>query len=77
MLWTISLRNGSKLVRICDQIPTTATSKVLRRQLRTERWQTEDPVWWRPERSDKLELMTLLQAEAYENSFKPGALTAI
>ncbi|MCD2152599.1 long-chain-fatty-acid--CoA ligase [Rhodococcus cerastii] len=64
-------------VRICDQIPTTATSKVLRRQLRTERWQTEDPVWWRPERSDKLELMTLLQAEAYENSFKPGALTAI
>jgi fatty-acyl-CoA synthase len=35
-----------RLVRISDQLPLTPTLKVLKRQLRQERWRCEDPVWW-------------------------------
>jgi len=35
-------------VRISAELPKTATSKVVKKALRAERWQTIDPVWWRP-----------------------------
>jgi fatty-acyl-CoA synthase len=41
-----------RYIRLCDSLPTTATSKVLTRTLRAERWNTSDPVWWRPENPD-------------------------
>jgi len=41
-----------RLARITRQLPTTVTNKVLKRQLRAERWDCEDPVWWRPRRGD-------------------------
>ncbi|HEY7948591.1 MAG TPA: hypothetical protein VID75_13015, partial [Acidimicrobiales bacterium] len=31
-------------------LPVTATSKVITRALRAERWNCTDPVWWRPDR---------------------------
>jgi fatty-acyl-CoA synthase len=37
-----------RFVRIVTAIPLTATGKVDRKPLRTERWDTTDPVWWRP-----------------------------
>ena len=40
-----------RLVRICEVLPVTETHKILKRALRRERWECEDPVWWRPERS--------------------------
>ncbi|CAM3093897.1 AMP-binding protein [Prescottella defluvii] len=64
-------------VRICDRIPTTATTKVLRRRLRSERWRTEDPVWWRPERQGPLEAMTPTVIDEYERSLEPRALEGI
>jgi fatty-acyl-CoA synthase len=36
-----------KYVRISTDLPKTATSKVVKKALRAERWQTTDPVWWR------------------------------
>ena len=36
-----------RFVRVCDELPVTATSKVLVRVLRVERWNSADPVWWR------------------------------
>ena len=36
-------------IRIADELPVTATTKVLKRVLRAEGWNTRDPVWWRPE----------------------------
>ncbi len=39
-----------RFVRVCTALPTTATSKVLTRALRAERWHCADPVWWRPGR---------------------------
>jgi fatty-acyl-CoA synthase len=37
-----------RFVRITEAIPITATGKVDRKPLRAERWDTADPVWWRP-----------------------------
>jgi fatty-acyl-CoA synthase len=38
-------------IRVVDALPVTATGKVERKALRADRWQTRDPVWWRPGRS--------------------------
>jgi fatty-acyl-CoA synthase len=40
-----------RFVRVCPELPVTATSKVLVRVLRAERWNSLDPVWWRPGRA--------------------------
>jgi fatty-acyl-CoA synthase len=40
-----------RFVRVCTALPVTATSKVLVRSLRAERWNCADPVWWRPGRA--------------------------
>jgi fatty-acyl-CoA synthase len=45
-------------VRIVETLPLTETQKVLKRQLRRERWETADPVWWRPEKGAPLRPMT-------------------
>lgn len=37
-----------RFVRVVDAIPLTATGKVDRKPLRVERWDTTNPVWWRP-----------------------------
>ncbi|HVA02645.1 MAG TPA: long-chain-fatty-acid--CoA ligase [Acidimicrobiales bacterium] len=39
-----------RFVRVCRELPITATSKVLVRTLRVQRWNSSDPVWWRPGR---------------------------
>jgi fatty-acyl-CoA synthase len=39
-----------RFVRVTDGLPSTATQKVLKRVLRHEHWECEDPVWWRPGR---------------------------
>ena len=38
-----------RFVRIAAQLPRTATFKLLTRVLAADRWNTADPVWWRPE----------------------------
>jgi fatty-acyl-CoA synthase len=39
-----------RFVRVTDALPVTETSKVLKRVLRRERWECDDPVWWQPEK---------------------------
>jgi fatty-acyl-CoA synthase len=39
-----------RFVRVAAALPMTATSKVLTRRLRAERWRCADPVWWSPDR---------------------------
>ena len=31
-----------------DELPSTATTKVIKRVLRSESWHCNEPVWWRP-----------------------------
>ena len=39
-----------RFVRVTDGLPSTATQKVLKRVLRHDHWECDDPVWWRPGR---------------------------
>ena len=39
---------GPRFVRLTDQLPETATTKVMKRVLRNEAWRCDEPVWWRP-----------------------------
>lgn len=47
-----------RLVRVVGSMPLTANNKVHKPPLRAERWDTTDPVWWRPERGQPLVPMT-------------------
>jgi len=44
----IGPKQHPRFVRVASQMPRTATFKVLTRVLATDRWNTTDPVWWRP-----------------------------
>src|SRR5699024_4601196 len=39
-----------RFIRVIDEIPQTATSKVRKTELRNERWDTADELWWRGDR---------------------------
>jgi fatty-acyl-CoA synthase len=45
-------------IRVVDTLPVTGTGKVERKALRADRWQTQDPVWWRKGRSGAYERLT-------------------
>ncbi len=47
-----------RYVRVSSALPLTATTKLVKRQLRAERWECTDPVWWRPARNDALRPLT-------------------
>jgi fatty-acyl-CoA synthase len=47
-----------RFVRVVDAIPLTATGKVDRKPLRAERWDTTDPVWWKPSRDEPYRPLT-------------------
>jgi fatty-acyl-CoA synthase len=53
-----------RYVRIVDELPTTATSKILKRVLRNEGWHCDDPVWWQPTRDAPYRL--IVQADVDE-----------
>ena len=42
-------RQHPRFVRVAGAMPRTATFKVLTRVLAADRWNTSDPVWWRPD----------------------------
>jgi fatty-acyl-CoA synthase len=47
-----------RFVRICDAFPVTQTNKILKRTLRNELWECDDPVWWRREKSGLFRRLT-------------------
>jgi len=61
-------------VRVTEHMPVTATTKVLRRQLRQERWRTTDAVWWKPQRGSPYRRFEAADLVAWEALFAPGAL---
>jgi len=60
-----------RFVRIVDDIPVTGTGKVDKRPLRAEKWDTTDPVWWRPldERDPGFRRLTADDADALRKQF--------
>jgi fatty-acyl-CoA synthase len=57
-----------KYVRI-GVLPVGATNKIDKRPLRSERWWTDDPVWWRPNRNDPYRPFTADDRDALEERF--------
>jgi fatty-acyl-CoA synthase len=47
-----------RFVRIAATLPVTETSKVLKRVLRRDRWETDDDVWWQPEKGSAYRRLT-------------------
>jgi fatty-acyl-CoA synthase len=47
-----------RFIRLTARLPRTATYKVLKRTLSTQRWRTPDPVWWRPGKELEFEPLT-------------------
>ena len=68
-----------RFVRVVDAIPVTATGKVDRKPLRTERWGTTDPVWWRPGREVSYRRLTDDDVDELHRAFqaagREGVLT--
>ena len=56
-------------MRVAAHLPVTATSKILKRDLRGERWECADPVWWRPERGAPLQRLTPEDGAAIRAAF--------
>lgn len=45
-------------IRIAGKVPVTESNKILKRSLRSERWECDDPVWFRPARDEPYRLLT-------------------
>jgi fatty-acyl-CoA synthase len=58
-----------RFVRIAETLPVTETSKVLKRVLRRERWETTDPVWWQPEKGGAYRHLTAADVDALRAEF--------
>ncbi len=58
-----------RYVRVTTELPITQTSKVLKRQLRAQRWECDEPVYWRPRRGEPLRAMTAADVAAVRDAF--------
>ncbi|MFG1974618.1 AMP-binding protein [Nonomuraea fuscirosea] len=43
----LGAKSMPRYVRVCGELPQTASHKVVKRRLAREAWRTQDPVWWR------------------------------
>jgi fatty-acyl-CoA synthase len=57
-------------VRIVESLPVTATGKIDRTPLRSERWRTSDPIWWRPGRDLEYVPLTAVDIGNIEAAFE-------
>ncbi|MEY2398548.1 MAG: steroid-22-oyl-CoA synthetase [Actinomycetota bacterium] len=58
-----------RFVRIVDAIPVTATGKVDRNPLRKQRWDTTEPVWWKPTAKEPFRVLTDADAKTLREQF--------
>ncbi|HKA94486.1 MAG TPA: acyl-CoA synthetase, partial [Acidimicrobiia bacterium] len=65
----LGTKSTPRFVRIAGTLPVTETSKVLKRVLRRERWETGDPVWWQPEKGGAYEPLTPADVEGLRAEF--------
>jgi fatty-acyl-CoA synthase len=58
-----------RFVRVTHELPSTATQKVLKRVLRHEHWECDDPVWWRRGRELEYRRLTARDISALRARF--------
>jgi fatty-acyl-CoA synthase len=66
-----------RYVRLTEALPTTQTSKVQKKSLRTERWECDEPVCFRPNKGDPLRLMTQDDVDALRADFEARGRTSV
>lgn len=59
-----------RFVRLAGALPRTATYKVIKRELAGERWNCEEPVWWRPPGHGEFMPLNSGQVAALESSLR-------
>jgi len=59
-----------RFVRMVSEMPLTASNKVQKQSLRSERWETSDPVFWQPVRSGPYERLTSAQVAELRDQFE-------
>jgi acyl-CoA synthetase (AMP-forming)/AMP-acid ligase II len=57
-----------RFVRMTSALPITATNKVLKRELRAERWNCAEPVLWQPNKGSPYEPLSAADAAALEGA---------
>lgn len=65
-----------RFVRPMEALPVTHTNKVLKRVLRRQRWECEEPLWWRPEPPAPYRRFEAADAEALRERFASRGRTA-
>jgi fatty-acyl-CoA synthase len=58
-----------RYVRVIEHMPLTANNKVNKQPLRAQRWETDDPVWWRTDRDQPYRLLTTADASEIRAQF--------
>jgi fatty-acyl-CoA synthase len=58
-----------RYVRVCSELPLTQTSKVRKRDLRAQRWECDDPVYFRPANGQPLRRLVPGDAAALRRRF--------
>ena len=56
-------------VSVAATLPVTETTKVLKRVLRRDRWETDDEVWWQPEKGGEYRRLTPADVDALRAEF--------
>ena len=64
----LARRARPELIRICTELPRTATHKVLTRELQRQRWNTSDPVWMSAEPTGPYRRLSELDRQDLEKS---------
>jgi steroid-22-oyl-CoA synthetase len=58
-----------RFVRITGAMPLTGSNKLIKKPLQEARWESADPVWWRPDRELSYRLLTEGDAAAIRKAF--------
>jgi fatty-acyl-CoA synthase len=58
-----------RFVRVAKRFPLTHTNKIQKRELRRQRWETTDPVWWKPDRDGPYRRLTTADAAVLRDEF--------
>ncbi len=66
-----------RFVRVVPALPVTASDKVDKKPLRAQRWETDDPVWRRVERSDRYVPLTGADVERMVGAFATNGRSAL
>ena len=66
-----------RYVRVVRALPVTATDKPDKKPLRAQRWETDDPVWHRPGRSDGYVPLTRADVESMIEAFATNGRSAL